>query len=145
MDDLPIKYQKVRENAKVPTKGSEGAACYDIYAIAPAWLNPDGRVTIIPTGLIFEVPGGWEMEIRPRSGLATKSVTIANSPGTLDSDYRGELMILLQNSGRFFHQINIGDRIAQIKFNRVHPVEFVESETLGETQRGVAGFGSTGD
>jgi len=94
--------------------------------------------------LAFDVPTGYEMEIRPRSGLSLHKILIANSPGTLDSDYRGELKILLLNLGNKSYLIRKGDRIAQIGVRTVPEIDFLEVDKLSKTSRGTKGFGSTG-
>jgi dUTP pyrophosphatase len=101
---------------------------------------------MVRTGLAFEIPEGYELEVRPRSGLACKgSVILVNSPGTLDSDYRGELLIGLRRLPEpDYYNIEAGDRIAQVKVNEVLSIEFVEVAELSETVRGINGFGSTG-
>lgn len=100
---------------------------------------------MVSTGLFLEVPEGYECQVRPRSGLAAKhGVTVLNAPGTLDSDYRGELKILLYNAGRVSFPFGVGDRIAQLVFAPVEQAAFYEVENLSETDRGGGGFGSTG-
>jgi dUTP pyrophosphatase len=99
----------------------------------------------VATGLSFEVPEGYEMQVRPRSGLALKhGITLPNAPGTIDADYRGELKIILQNGGQDAVTIRRGERIAQLVFARHEAPELVESEAISETARGAGGFGSTG-
>ncbi len=100
---------------------------------------------LIPTNIILEIPPGLEAQVRPRSGLAlNKGVTVLNSPGTIDSDYRGELKVLLINLGKGIFEINFGDRIAQLVISRYERVSLVQSDTVTETQRGDGGYGSTG-
>ena len=100
---------------------------------------------MIPTGLFFEIPEGYEIQIRPRSGLAAKNgVTVLNTPGTIDSDYRGEIKIILINLGDEDFVINSGDRIAQMIVAPVTQADFSIVENLSETERGTGGFGSTG-
>ena len=140
---MQVKVKLLNEDAKVPTKATPGSACYDIYTTISRGLW-GMEVYAFPTGLAFELPGGYEMEIRPRSGLALEGLVIANSPGTLDSDYRGELKILLQNLSGKYLMIEKGERIAQVKINKVVPIEFKVVEDLTETKRGEGGFGSSG-
>jgi dUTP pyrophosphatase len=110
----------------------------------PVRLEPGARVGV-PTGLALEIPAGFEGQVRPRSGLALRfGVTIVNAPGTIDSDYRGELLVLLVNLGREPHVINPGDRIAQLVIAPVTQVELAEAEDLSDTVRGAGGFGHTG-
>jgi dUTP pyrophosphatase len=107
-------------------------------------ILPGGRAKI-PTGLFMEIPPGYEGQVRPRSGLALRSgVTVLNSPGTIDSDYRGELEVILINFGGESFRVKNGDRIAQMVISPVYRIEIAEAGTLSETQRGAGGFGSTG-
>ena len=101
--------------------------------------------TIVPTGLFLEIPAGYEAQVRPRSGLAAKKgVTVLNSPGTIDADYRGEVGVILVNLSQEAFTIVPGERIAQMVFARCEQVEWVETETLESSERGAGGFGSTG-
>lgn len=110
----------------------------------PVELSPLGRV-LIPTGLYFEIPEGFEIQVRPRSGLAAKKgITILNAPGTIDADYRGELKVILVNLGSESFTIARGERIAQIVLTRHERIDWEEAETLSATSRGEGGFGSTG-
>jgi dUTP pyrophosphatase len=125
---------------------SAGAAGLDLASAAdgPVQLEPGARVGV-PTGLALEIPAGFEGQVRPRSGLAMKfGVTILNAPGTIDSDYRGELTVLLVNLGRQAHVINPGDRIAQLVIAPVVQVAIEEVSELSDTARGAGGFGHTG-
>ena len=104
-----------------------------------------GARTLVPTGLTFELPAGTEAQVRPRSGLAAKhGVTVLNSPGTIDADYRGEVSVILINHGATDFTIQRGDRIAQMILAPVTRARLVETNTLGKTKRGAGGFGSTG-
>ena len=113
---------------------------------------PDGEMVIkpmqralVPTGLFMEIPVGYEGQVRPRSGLAIKSgITVLNSPGTIDADYRGEVKVILINLSDQDFVINSGDRIAQLVIAKCEQTEVVEVETLSETERGAGGFGHTG-
>ena len=108
-------------------------------------LEPLCRI-IVPTGLFMEIPAGYEAQVRPRSGLAAKKgVTVLNSPGTIDADYRGEVGVILVNLSREAFTIVPGERIAQMVFARCEQVEWVETEILESSERGAGGFGSTGD
>jgi dUTP pyrophosphatase len=125
---------------------SRGAAGLDLASAAgePIPVEPGARVAV-PTGLAFEIPPGFEGQVRPRSGLArTAGVTILNAPGTIDSDYRGELTVLLVNLGEKVHIIRPGDRVAQLVISPVTSVELEEVPELGTTERGSGGFGHTG-
>ncbi len=136
------------EDLPLPCYQSEHAAGLDLIAAlpedAPIELEPSDRA-LVPTGLLIELPQGYEAQVRPRSGLALKhGVTVLNSPGTIDSDYRGEVKVLLINLGAETFLIERGDRIAQLVVSPVSHVEIVASDTLGGTARGQGGFGSTG-
>jgi dUTP pyrophosphatase len=125
---------------------SVGAAGFDLSASipSPVRIRP-GHRTSIPTGIALEIPPGYEGQVRPRSGLArTHGVTIVNAPGTIDSDYRGEVEVLLVNLGSSDFDVTPGMRIAQVVIAPVVRAELVEAESLGETDRGAGGFGSTG-
>jgi dUTP pyrophosphatase len=134
------------EGLPLPSYHSKHAAGLDLVAAVtePAELAPGGR-SLVPTGFALELPEGYEAQVRPRSGLALKhGVTLLNSPGTVDSDYRGEVMVLLVNHGSVPFTISRGDRIAQLVIAPVTQVEIVSVEALGATDRGPGGFGSTG-
>lgn len=136
----------VSEGAVVPEYKTAGAAGCDVCAFIPeaVTLEP-GKRAIIPTGIFFEIPEGYEIQVRPRSGLAAKNgVTVLNTPGTIDSDYRGELKVILINLGEQNFVINNGDRIAQLIIAPVTQAKFNISDSLSETERGTKGFGSTG-
>ncbi len=130
----------------LPETASSGAAGLDLRAAVERELvlEPGERASI-PTGLVLEIPPGWEGQVRPRSGLAHRhGVTLTNSPGTIDSDYRGEIRVLVINHGVEPFTVRRGDRIAQLLVAPVARVAFEEVETAGETERGAGGFGSTG-
>jgi dUTP pyrophosphatase len=107
-------------------------------------LEAGGGRALIPTGLRLALPDGWELQVRPRSGLAKHGVTVMNAPGTVDSDYRGEVMVTLVNHGREPYRVARGDRIAQLVLAPVHKAEWIVVDALDETGRGAGGFGSTG-
>ena len=143
MKQVPI---IVSEGAKLPFYASSGAAGADVHAFLPQdlILQP-GQRALIPTGLRFAIPEGCEIQVRPRSGLALKSgITVLNSPGTIDSDYRGELGVILINLSSEPFPITNGMRIAQIVLAPVLQAIFVQEETLSSTTRGSGGFGHTG-
>jgi dUTP pyrophosphatase len=136
------------EGLPLPTYHSEHAAGLDVVAgvpeDAPVGLAPGARA-LIPTGFALELPPGYEAQLRPRSGLALKSgVTVLNSPGTIDADYRGEVMVLLVNLGSEPFTVRRGERIAQLIVARVEHVRIEPVAELGGTSRGEGGFGSTG-
>jgi len=133
----------------LPIRASPGSSGYDLRAaIDEERILAPGERTLVPTGLFLEIPPGWEGQVRPRSGLALHfGVGILNAPGTLDSDYRGEVGVILVNWGAAPFTVRRGDRIAQLVFARVDDVEWQEVEELGgfdESDRGSGGFGSTG-
>jgi dUTP pyrophosphatase len=128
----------------LPAYESEGAAGLDLRA-AEACEIPAGGRALVPTGLSIALPQGFEGQVRPRSGLAAKhGVTVLNAPGTIDCDYRGEVKVILVNSGDGPFRIARGDRIAQLIVAPVTRVEIAEVESLDETARGGGGFGSSG-
>jgi dUTP pyrophosphatase len=128
----------------LPAYATAGAAGFDLRAAKAAVIAPGAR-QVVPTGFAVAVPHGWEMQVRPRSGLATRhGVTVINSPGTVDSDYRGPLMVCLVNLGTEAFSIARGDRIAQAVIAPAPQLVLVEAEELDGTVRGERGFGSTG-
>ncbi len=133
-------------NNPLPAFKTVGSAGVDLQAFIETTivLEPLAR-QIIPTGLYMEIPQGYEAQIRPRSGLAIKhGITCLNTPGTIDSDYRGEIGVILVNLSKENFAIHPGDRVAQMVIAKHESPEFVEVETLDETERGAGGFGSTG-
>lgn len=136
----------LEEGACLPIYQTTGAAGADVcaYLKTPIVLEPGSRV-MVSTGLFFEIPSGYEIQVRPRSGLAAKhGVTVLNSPGTIDSDYRGEVRVILVNLGQEPFTIAHGDRIAQLVVAPVVQAQFKEVAALSQTERGQGGFGSTG-
>ncbi len=130
----------------LPQKASAGSAGFDLRAAVdePLSLGP-GERDLVPTGLVLEIPCGWEGQVRPRSGLALRyGITLVNSPGTIDSDYRGEVKVLLINLGADAVTVCRGDRIAQVVFAPVASVRLEEVDRVDDTGRGSGGFGSTG-
>lgn len=143
---LSLAVQKLSERATLPAYQTPGAAGMDLTACLPGSiiLQP-GEIALIPTGLAIAIPDGYEGQVRARSGLATKhGITLPNSPGTIDSDYRGELKVALINLGRDAFTIDHGMRIAQLVIAPVARVEIEVLDSLSATIRGVGGFGSTG-
>ena len=143
---LPVEILPNYEGLPLPSYQTEGAAGFDFLAAVdePVEINPGDRV-MIPTGLKFAVPHGCEMQVRPRSGLAAKyGVTVLNTPGTIDSDYRGEIKIILINLGKEAFVVERGMRIAQGILAPYFKGEFAVVDALDETKRGAGGFGSTG-
>lgn len=130
----------------LPAAASPGSSGVDLRAAVEeeVVIRPGERL-LVPTGLVLEIPQGWEGQVRPRSGLALRhGIGILNAPGTIDSDYRGEVAVILINLGEAPFPVKRGDRIAQLVFARVEPVEWEEAESLDESGRGAGGFGSTG-
>ena len=146
---LQTMYIKIinRSDNPLPEYKTEHSAGVDIRAFLPdgeVILKPFER-KLIPTGLYIEVPAGYEAQVRPRSGLAAKNgITVLNSPGTIDADYRGEVGVILINLSQETFTIKSGDRIAQMIISKCEKAVFVETMELEETERGAGGFGHTG-
>ncbi|MCG5055542.1 MAG: dUTP diphosphatase [Myxococcales bacterium] len=144
-----VRFARLSPHARVPRYMTAGAAGMDLSSAseAPLVLAPGERLAV-PTGWAIELPSGFEGQVRPRSGLASqRGVTVVNAPGTIDSDYRGELRVLLVNLGREPHTIALGDRVAQLVVAPVAQAEVVVEDdpaALSETARGAGGFGHTG-
>lgn len=140
---MKIKMVADREEL-VPKYQTAGAAGVDLMAAESALIEP-GQTVKVRTGVSLSIPPGYEGQVRPRSGLAFRyGITVLNAPGTIDSDYRGEICVLLHNTGADLVGFSEGDRIAQLVIAPVTQAEFVEVATLSETKRGDGGFGSTG-
>jgi len=143
MDKIVVKI-RCEDGAHLPTYATEGAAGVDLSANVSGVIKK-GEVKLVTTGIYIEIPYGYEAQVRPRSGLALKhGITVLNSPGTIDSDYRGEIGIILVNFGDKDFYYNKGDRLAQVVFNKVVKAEFIVSDKLETTKRGEGGFGHTG-
>lgn len=143
-----VRCRRLREAAILPAYQTEGAAGLDLCACPedgqPAVVEPGAR-TLVPTGLAFAIPSGFEGQVRPRSGFALKQgMTVLNSPGTIDSDYRGEVKVILINLGQAAVTIQPGDRIAQLVIAPVAHARLLEVDSLDDTARGAGGFGHTG-
>ena len=145
MNKIDIKFVAAK-GAVIPQYKTAGAAGADICALLESdVVLKKGERAMIPTGLFFEIPAGYEIQVRPRSGLAAKNgVTVLNTPGTIDSDYRGEVKVILINLGSEDFTIKNGERIAQIVVAPVTLGSFQVVDKLDETERGAGGFGSTG-
>ena len=150
MSELTVRFIRLphAEGLPAPAYATGGAAGLDLIAAVPETepltIRPGARAAV-PTGLILEVPAGYQGEVRPRSGLALQhGVTILNTPGTIDSDYRGEVRVLLVNLSQEKFTVTRGTRVAQIVFMPVTRVSLKESSALDATTRGDGGFGSTG-
>ena len=143
---IEVKVKKLHPNAIVPRYMTEHAAGMDLCTVAdePIVLEP-GERTLLPTGLAMEIPPGYEGQVRPRSGLALKKgITLVNSPGTIDADYRGEIGIIIINHGNEAVEIMPGDRVAQLIVAPVTRAALIEVEGLNDTGRNSGGFGHTG-
>ncbi|MCB1324873.1 MAG: dUTP diphosphatase [Leptospiraceae bacterium] len=150
-ENLPRVRVHRRPGARLPERATPGSAGLDVCACLPpdTVINiPPGERIAVPTGLSFEIPEGYFISIRPRSGLALKQgITLPNTPATIDSDYRGELMVILMNAGSETARIEHGDRIGQLLLERSVNFEWEELKTPADqngTERGAGGFGSTG-
>ncbi len=144
MPEPSIKIKLLREGARLPARATPGASGLDLYAClpdGPVDLTPD--VTLIPTGIATEVPPGYDIQLRPRSGLARRGINVIL--GTVDSDYRGEVFVGMHTFGSLqSYRIEHGDRIAQLVISRVEALAVVQVEELSDSDRGAGGYGSTG-
>ena len=142
---MTLRYSRLHEEAREPTRAHDGDAGYDLYAVESARLGPGQRASV-GTGIAVAIPEGWAGLVLPRSGLAARhGITIPNAPGLIDSGYRGEVRVLLLNADpQEDFEIAPGDRIAQLLLVRHEAPEVLEVESLDETARGVSGFGSSG-
>lgn len=139
-----VKVQKVHKDSKIPTYAHTDDACCDLYSIEDITVPVDG-FRLVPTGIAIEIPTGWEVQVRPRSGLALKhGISVNNSPGTVDAQYRNEIKVLLINHGDKPFNVKKGDRIAQMCIKPVYKMDFVEVNKLSDSERGLGGWGSTG-
>ena len=142
---LKIKFKKLSEHAKLPTKGSLDAACFDVYAASVKIERPNKM--IVGLGFATEIPKGYKGVLAPRSGLSKTDWILGSSIGIIDADYRGEWIARFKCLGDMIYQplpFGVGDRCAQIYFEKILDVAFVETEELSDTDRGEGGFGSTG-
>lgn len=141
---MKIKIQKINQDAVLPHYVHEGDAGLDLYSIEDTVVLA-GERKLVGTGLKAEIPMGYEMQIRPKSGLAVKfGITVLNTPGTIDCGYRGEIMVILYNSSKADYRVKKGEKIAQAVIAKVENAEIEEVSELSETTRGDGGFGSTG-
>ncbi len=147
MTDLTVRFRRLETNPDLPLPGraTPHAAGYDVRSAEGDFSLAPGEIRPVATGLTMELPEGVECQVRPRSGLAARhGVTLPNSPGTIDPDYRGELRVLMQNTGPEPVTVRRGDRIAQLVFARFETPGIEEVRELSDTERGGGGFGSTG-
>ena len=143
---VKILIKKLDSRVKLPSYKTIGSSGMDLMALTdkPITILPK-KSYLVPTGISVAMPKNYEIQIRPRSGLAAKNnISVLNTPGTIDSDYRGEIKIILFNHGSDEFLINNGDRIAQIVLMPIHKIDFEEVDNLPDTVRGEGGFGSTG-
>lgn len=133
-----------KSNNALPEYETPSSAGLDVKCIDKIVLNPGERI-LAKTGLFVEIPNGYEIQVRPRSGLALKhGVTVLNTPGTIDADYRGEIGVILINHGLTVVEFEPADRIAQLVLNKIEKIQWLQSDSLTGTKRGDKGFGSTG-
>jgi dUTP pyrophosphatase len=148
VSDITVKIKRLPQSKglDLPRKASVGSSGFDLVACVEGEMTiAPGEVVLVPTGLRLEIPRGYEAQVRPRSGLALKSsITVLNAPGTIDSDYRGEVGVILANLGRRAFTVKRGDRIAQMVFSAVCDARLEEVEGLGDSARGEGGFGHSG-
>ena len=141
---MTLKIKRIHEDAVMPAYAHESDAGMDVRSVEELVIEP-GKRALVHTGLIFLLPPNYEAQVRPRSGLALKNgVTVLNTPGTIDSGYRGEVGVILANFGEAPFKVAKGDRIAQIVIAPVTRADIEETDTVDETDRGSGGFGSTG-
>ena len=146
---VEIKFKRLRKvlnHIPLPSYATKGSAGLDIYAAIEKPISlPHGAIEMVPTNISVEIPEGYEIQVRPRSGLAAKhGIGILNSPGTIDSDYRGEVKIIIINFGKEDFVIQPAERIAQLVVSKVYTAKFIETKELNNTSRGKGGFGHTG-
>lgn len=139
-----VKFRPTKTHTKLPTKSTKGAACYDAYV--PENYQPlmPGEVRIVNLGFQVEVPEGYELQVRCRSGLASRGIMVANGVGCIDSDYRGDVGVILFNASGAIQPLNMGDRICQLKLSQAPEIEWEMVDVVAETDRGEGGYGSTG-
>ncbi|MBV6421900.1 MAG: Deoxyuridine 5'-triphosphate nucleotidohydrolase [Ignavibacteriaceae bacterium] len=147
--EIEIKFKRLRKeliHIPLPSYATRGSAGLDIYAALEKPMNiTKGSIEMVPTNISVEIPEGFEIQVRPRSGLAAKhGIGILNSPGTIDSDYRGEIKIIIINLGKEDFVIQPAERIAQLIVSKVYTAKFIETDELNNTSRGEGGFGHTG-
>jgi dUTP pyrophosphatase len=139
-----LKIKRLSDSAQVPTYGSAGAACFDLYADDTLAIAP-GRAGTIKTSVSFAIPSGYVMLVFSRSGHGFKNgVRLANCTGVIDSDYKGEVMVRLKNEGSEAFMVTLGDRVAQAMLLPVERFDLVDADDIGTSERGTKGFGSTG-
>ena len=141
---MTLSFRRIHPDAVMPAYAHASDAGMDVRSVRELVIPPGGRA-LVPTGLVVNLPAGYEAQVRPRSGLALKAgVTVLNSPGTIDAGYRGEIGVILANFGQDDFKVNVGDRIAQLFIAPVLQPVVVEATEVDSTDRGAGGFGSTG-
>ena len=141
---MVLSFKRIHPDAVMPAYAHASDAGMDVRSVRELVIPPGGRA-LVPTGLVVNLPAGYEAQVRPRSGLALKAgVTVLNSPGTIDAGYRGEIGVILANFGQDDFKVNVGDRIAQLVIAPVLQPVVVEATEVDSTDRGAGGFGSTG-
>ena len=141
---MTLSFRRIHPDAVMPAYAHASDAGMDVRSVRELVIPPGGRA-LVPTGLVVNLPAGYEAQVRPRSGLALKAgVTVLNSPGTIDAGYRGEIGVILANFGQDDFKVDVGDRIAQLVIAPVLQPVVVETTEVDSTDRGVGGFGSTG-
>ena len=140
---VAVKFRRLCPEAVVPKYETAGAAGMDLVA-KRAYEIPPGKSLVVGTGIAIELPPGYEAQVRSRSGLSLKGLVVANSPGTVDYDYRGEVGVILQNNREDTYFVERGDRVAQLVLARLVRADLVEVDQLANTERGAGGLGSTG-
>jgi len=141
---MTLSFKRIHPDAVLPAYAHPSDAGMDIHSVK-ALVIPAGKRALVPTGLVVNLPMGYEAQVRPRSGLALKfGVTVLNTPGTIDAGYRGEIGVILANFGEMDFEVKVGDRIAQLVIAPVTQPTVVETSEVEETDRGAGGFGSTG-
>ena len=141
---MTLSFRRIHPDAVMPAYAHASDAGMDVRSVRELVIPPGGRA-LVPTGLVVNLPAGYEAQVRPRSGLALKAgVTVLNSPGTIDAGYRGEIGVILANFGQDDFKVNVGDRIAQLVIAPVLQPVVVEATEVDSTDRGAGGFGATG-
>lgn len=143
---MQVKFEKLKGDVVLPKQGTKGSAGYDVTYIGETIGLFPGERKLIKCGFKMEIPAGYECQVRPRSGLAyKKGITVLNSPGTIDSDYRDEVGVILINTSNEQFVLNSGERIAQLVFNKYEEIEIIEGTVVKESDNTrIGGFGSTG-
>lgn len=139
-----VKWKRLKTGAQLPKKSTSGAACFDAYL--PETYEPivPGQIRIVPLGFSVQIPEGFELQVRSRSGLASKGLIVANGVGCVDSDYMGEVGVILMNLSPAIMPLNMGDRICQLKLSAAPDISFEVVDEIDCTERGEGGFGHSG-